>query len=107
MTMKRLQTKALLMARSGMLECAKNYKNKYKSTICSKCKIEDDEVHRLNHCILHRDINNYDKHDKFDYNLVYSEQPEELSMAAKAILDVWDLANGRNTMRFTETEDVT
>ena len=105
MTMNRLQTKAIIMARSGMLECAKNYRNKYKRTICNECKIEDNEIHRLNNCLLHRDINNYDKSDKFDYNLVYSNQPEELKMAARAILDVWDLANGRNTMRCTETEN--
>ena len=107
MTLKRIQTKALLMARSGMLECAKNYRNKYKSTICNRCKTEDNEKHRLNNCILYRDLNNYDRLEKFDYNLVYSDQAEELRMAAEAILDVWDLANGRNTMRCTEIEDVT
>ena len=94
------------MARSGMLECAKNYKNKYKSTICKECMMEDNEEHRINNCIRYRNTNNYDKYDeKFDYKLVYSVQPEELKIAARAILNVWDLTNGRNAMRCVETED--
>ena len=104
MSMTRLKTKAVVMARSGMLECAKNYKNKYKKSLCQNCSMEDNEIHRINDCILYRSINNYDKQNKFDYNLVYSDKPEEMEKTAKTILKIWDLANGKNTMKSIETE---
>ena len=99
MAMTRLETKAILMARSGMLECASNYKNKYMKSKCTNCKVKDDERHRINDCILYRNTNNYDKDDKFDYNSVYSENPVDMKKAAKEILCIWDLANGKNLMK--------
>ena len=87
------------MARSGTLECANNYKNKYMRNKCTNCKVKDDEAHRINDCILYRNTNNYDKEDKFDYNSVYSENPEDIKKAAKGILRIWDLANGKNSMK--------
>ncbi len=102
--MTRLMTKAVMMARSGMLECSNNYKNKYKTSSCQKCGVEDSEIHRINDCILYRKTSKYDKQDKFDYKLVYSDKPEEIRKAAEAILNIWDLANGKNTMKSVQTE---
>ena len=104
MTMNRLKTKAILMARSGMLECANNYKNKYKKGICTNCQVKDDEIHRINNCILYRNTNNYDMQDKFDYNSVYSDNLEDMEIVANKILSIWDLANGKNTMKNTGIE---
>ena len=103
MAMTRIETKAILMARAGMLECANNYKNKYMKSKCTKCKVKDDETHRINDCILYRNTNNYDNNNKFDYNLVYSENPEDMKKAAKKILGIWDLANGKNSMKSAGT----
>ena len=43
------RTKTIIMARSGMLECGKNFKGT-KSESYSKCGTTDDEEHRLNNC---------------------------------------------------------
>ena len=66
---------------------------------CINFKEKDDEAHRINDCILYRNTNNYDKDDKFNYNSVYSENPEDIKKAAKKILGIWDLANGKNSMK--------
>ena len=107
MTMTRLETKAIIMARSGMLECANNYKGKYINSTCKKCQVKDDEIHRINDCIIYRSINNHDKHERFDYNLVYSDNAEDMKKVAKEILSIWNLSNGKNTMKCNEIEIVT
>jgi len=104
MTLTRIETKAILMARSGMLECANNYKSKYMYSNCKECHVKDNETHRINDCILYRYINNHDKHDKFDYNLVYSDDPEDMKRVTKEILGIWNLTNGKNTMKCNEIE---
>ena len=70
-----------------------------KTSSCKKCGVVDNEIHRINDCILYRKTNKYDKQDKFDYALVYSDKPEEIRKAAEAILDVWDLGKGKNTIK--------
>ena len=46
----RLQAKTLIIARSGMLECGKNYKGTIPET-CHTCSLLDDENHRMNECL--------------------------------------------------------
>ena len=46
-------TKTLVIARFGMLDCGVNYKGT-KSELCSQCNIIDNEDHRLNNCIKYR-----------------------------------------------------
>ena len=65
----------------------------------TNCNVKDDERHRINDCILYRNTNDYDKDDKFDFNSVYSENLEDIKKAAKKILGIWDLANGKNSMK--------
>ena len=101
MKMSRLKTKAIIMARSGMLECAANYKNKYRTKSCGECSTTDNECHRINECKKYAGTNNYQSNQQFDYNLVYSDTTEDLVAAAETILNVWDLANGKNKMRNT------
>ena len=101
MNLTRLQTKAIIMARSGMLDCATNFKNKYKSTICKECTMPDNENHRINECKKYSSINNHKRAEKFDFSIVFSDNVEELQTAAQAINMIWDLANGKNIMRNT------
>ena len=68
--------------------------------------MEDNENHRINDCILYRKTNNYNELEKFDYKQVYSDNLDELKRAAEKILNIWDLANGKNSMKSIETEDV-
>ena len=106
MELTRLQCKAIIMARSGMLDCAANYKNKYKTDKCKECKMKDDEAHRINECRIHSVTNNFHNDQKFDFNNVYSESAEDLKNAAKSILHIWDLANGKNIIRRPDHEIV-
>ena len=43
------ETKTIIIARFGMLECGRNYKGSM-SEICNECNDLDDENHRLNFC---------------------------------------------------------
>ena len=85
-----------------MLDCATNYKNKYKSTICKECTRTDNENHRINECIKYSSINNHDHVEKFEFSIVFSDTVEKLQTAAQVINRIWDLANGKNTMRCTD-----
>ena len=64
------RTKTIIMARSGMLECGKNFKGTM-SESCSECGTIDDEEHRLNNCRKWAEINNVGK-EKIDFNDIYS-----------------------------------
>ena len=102
----RLQTKAIIMARSGMLECAANYKNGYRSNICKECKMTDDENHRINECTKYTGVNYQGQTEKFDFCDVYSDTKEVLQSAAHVINKVWDLVNGKNSMRLLNSENL-
>ena len=91
------RTKTIIMARSGMLECGKNFKGTM-SDSCSKCGTIDDEEHRLNNCHKWAEINNVGK-EKIDFNDIYSNDRIVLNRVLNidAIEKVWELkfANGR------------
>ena len=105
MKLTRLKSKAIIMARSGMLDCATNYKNKYRTTICKDCNKTDDENHRINECIKYSYINNCDRTEKFDFSTVFIDTVEAIESAAQTISKIWDLANGKNLMRHVNTEN--
>ena len=49
----RQETKSILIARFGMLECGQNYKGSL-DTLCRLCKTIDNESHRLNECLKYK-----------------------------------------------------
>ena len=104
MNLTRLESKAIIMARSGMLDCATNYKNKYGVTTCKQCTRTDDENHRINECEKYSSINNYAISEKFDFSIILTDTVEVLQTAAKQINKIWDLANGKNVMRLTTAQ---
>ena len=61
------ETKALIIARYGMLECGKNFKGTM-SHMCDTCNVVDDEEHRLNRCTKFSNLNfcNEPVHISFD-----------------------------------------
>ena len=67
----KLETKAIITARYGMLECGNNFKGT-QSEICQECDVLDDETHRLSYCTFYRDLNNCDYATKIDYQSIYS-----------------------------------
>ena len=65
------ETKTLVIARYGMLECGMNYKGTLKTT-CNQCKCEDDENHRLNYCSRYRENNLYGVDEKVNFNIIHA-----------------------------------
>ena len=92
-------TRALIMGRYGMLQCANNFSNKYGSKECKQCSQIDDETHRINHCPKWSRINQSESDDEVVFNNIYSDDYEKCLEVVKRIVSMWDLANGRNEMR--------
>ena len=91
------ETKTLIIARYGMLQCGKNFKGSM-SEFCDQCKILDDEDHRLNYCKKYIDINFYNAVKKVDFNMVYSRDMNELREILPRIGNVWNTRNAHGTM---------
>ena len=91
--------KALIMGLCGMLDCANNYAHKYGTKVCDVCQQLDDESHRINHCKKWRTTNLYDSSLKVDFSKIVSRDPETLGRLGHVIVKIWDLENGKNTMR--------
>ena len=91
------ETKTILIARFGMLECGKNFKGTI-NTHCDGCRIVDDEVHRLNICPKYRELNYLSCDDKVDFTLVYADRTEVIKNIACKITKVWNTHNAHGTM---------
>ena len=90
-------TKTIVIARYRMLQCGKNFKGTMRE-ICDKCNCTDDENHRLNDCIKWRVINQYDNSEKTDFNLIFSDNVDELRHIITKIEKVWNTQNAHGTM---------
>ena len=99
----RLQAKTLIIARSGMLECGKNFKATIPDT-CNKCLQKDDENHRMNECLNWEHINYVKSSKKVDFQDVYSNDPQKLSVIIDQIQGVWELSLGKGTMKRRVTD---
>ena len=95
----KMGVRALIMGMSGMLDCANNFHNKYRTKECRECCKVDDESHRINDCVVFKDVNLYHSRLKFDFNSVYSENELTLDRAETVIRSVWILDNGKNSVR--------
>ena len=95
----KLIARAYIMGRYGMLQCAANFSCGYKGKNCSECGVVDDEDHRINYCTLWKERNLSESDDKLDYSLIYSENLHESIKVVEVILNLWDLGNGKNSMR--------
>ena len=94
-----LQTRALIMGRYGMLDCMFNFSMGYGGKKCTVCDVDDDEAHRINDCIRYRSINRYDDAEKIDFGKIYSDDVNDVIPVVEAILTVWDLENGKNSVK--------
>ena len=93
----KLATKTIILARSGMLECGKNFKGTIPEK-CRTCESIDDENHRLNDCITFRDTNFYDSETKVDFHKIYSNDIETLREIIPIIQKVWNTKTAHGTM---------
>lgn len=91
------ETKTLMIARFGMLECGSNFQGTLNKN-CSECNQKDDEHHRLNHCKRYRNLNNCDITEKLDFGLIYSDDMEVLRKIIPEIMKVWNIKTSYGTM---------
>ena len=91
------ETKTILIARFGMLECGKNFKGS-QNIICNGCRVIDDEDHRLNTCLKYRDINFLSCDTKIDFQLIFSNDVEVVKKTASEISRVWNTRNANGSM---------
>ena len=91
------ETKTLMIARYGMLECGNNFKGTM-NALCESCNVPDDENHRLNYCEKYKDINFANADEKKDFDWVYSRDKNELRKILPRTNDVWDTKNAHGTM---------
>ena len=98
LNMTKHETKTLLIARYGMLECGKNFKGTLKER-CDQCDAIDNENHRLNFCVKLRALNFYDADYRVEFNDIFSNDVEVLRNLILAIGKVWNTKNAHGTMR--------
>ena len=94
-----LHTRTLIMGRFGMLKCANNFSNGFKSKMCDKCGVLDNESHRINECPKWQNINLFASDEKINYADIYSHDIDMCLAVIDIILSIWDLENGKNEMR--------
>ena len=102
-----IYTRALIMGRYRMLQCANNFSNGYGTKLCDYCKVVDDEEHRINNCKKWENVNWYHNSEKIVYSDIFSDDTDRCLIVVKAILTVWDLNNGKNEVRRSETQVAT
>ena len=87
------QTKTLILARHGMLECGTNFKGTIPE-LCKQCNITDNENHRLNECKNRPNVN---AADITNFQNIYSNNDVTLTEIIKSLESVWEFryANGK------------
>ena len=89
------ETKSIIIARFGMLECGVNFKGTMSAT-CKTCKITDNENHRLNNCLTYRS-DNVPLSVKFDD--IYSDDKSVVMKVLKRIELLWNTKTAHGTVR--------
>ena len=92
-------TRAFIMGRAGMLQCANNFANKYGGKMCRDCNCVDNEDHRINSCLKWTGRNYSERDDKIIFDDIYSNDVEKCLTVVKSIVHLWDLENNKNEMR--------
>ena len=92
----RQETKTIIIARFGMLECGTNFKGTLKE-MCNMCNVTDDESHRINFCPKYKDFNRCDSDNKVDFNDIHSTDINILKQIINEIERVWNVRTAHGT----------
>ena len=84
------ETKTILIARFGMLECGKNFKGTMRE-VCTYCNELDNENHRLNYCVQLKDINLFNSDVKANFDDIYSNDIDKIKGIIMHIEKVWNV----------------
>ena len=102
-TLSKKTVKLIIMARCGMLDCAKNFKGKYGSELCKECNEVDDESHRINVCGRWEHVNMCKGGYSIDFGAVYSEEMDTIRQISQLLRSVWNIENGKNEIQIKNT----
>ena len=95
----RQETKTIMIARFGMLECGKNFKGSINET-CLSCNKFDDESHRLNYCEKFQESNLFGSDNKVNFNDIYSDNIDVIKSVITHIEKLWNVKTAHgNTYR--------
>ena len=92
------ETKTMIIARYGMLECGKNFKGSFKQ-MCEPCNEIDDENHRINHCIKLKGTNLYDSSVKVNFDLIHCDDIDVLRGIMPLIETIWNTKTAHGTIK--------
>ena len=101
LSLSKVDTKTIVLSRSGMLVCGINFKATTPA-ICMECQESDNENHRLNYCQKWQDTNFVHCDTKVDFTDVFSDSKEKLSPIVRCIQKVWELRLGNGSMKKTQ-----
>ena len=82
-----------------MLDCRANFSKGYGGKMCAECKVLDDESHRVNDCVLYANVNLFSSDVRVDFSMIHSDDEEQIGKVIRAILSMWDLEYGRNSVK--------
>ena len=91
------ETKILIIARYGMLECGKNFKGTL-DVNCNTCNCIDDEEHRMNVCTKYSNVNHSLDPEVFSFDNIYSNDVDIIRMIIGRIEKTWNVKTGHGTM---------
>ena len=95
------ETRTIMMARYGLLECGKNFKGTHPE-MCDQCYCLDDENHCINYCIKWRSLNMYDSLDKILYDDIYSNDNSKIGKVTSYIEKIWNIVTAQGTMNICQ-----
>ena len=99
------ETRTIMIARFGLLECGKNFKGT-QSEMCTECNCVDDENHRLNHCIKWQNVNLYNEAEKVDFTKVHSDDLNIVRQIIPSIEKIWDTRISQGRMIIEQTLNI-
>ena len=97
MNLSKSETRTLMIARYGMLQCGKNFGGTLNNT-CDTCNCLDDENHRMNFCPKWGNNSDDADDERIPFELVYSSDPLVLDNILPRIEQTWNTKNGHGTM---------
>ena len=92
------ETKSIIIARFGMLECGSNFKGTM-NIVCRTCNVTDNESHRLNECPTYKTTDSPALPTSINFNDIYSSDKGMLTDILKAITKIWNTKTAHGTMK--------
>ena len=96
--MTKQDTKTLIMARYGMLDCGMNFKGTMSAT-CNQCSLPDNEQHRMNVCPKWDSLRITEFDNETEFDDIYKNDIESLHPVLKKIKSMWDTKYANGKMR--------